>query len=63
MSQAQVIILKHCIFVQIKLVINPFPFCFQFNDYEFPSLSGGRIVRIATHPDYQGVSTREQNHL
>ena len=30
---------------------------FQFNDYEFPSLSGGRIVRIATHPDYQGVSS------
>ena len=27
----------------------------QFNDYEFPSLSGGRIVRIATHPDYQGM--------
>ena len=31
-------------------------FLFQFNDYEFPSLSGGRIVRIATHPDYQSVS-------
>eukprot|EP00729_Bicosta_minor_P007993 gene7993-4888_t len=25
----------------------------QFQDAEFPSLSGARIVRIATHPDYQ----------
>ncbi|XP_067143398.1 RNA cytidine acetyltransferase [Centruroides vittatus] len=25
----------------------------QFQDNEFPSLSGVRIVRIATHPDYQ----------
>jgi ribosomal protein S18 acetylase RimI-like enzyme len=25
----------------------------QFQDPEFASLSGGRIVRIATHPDYQ----------
>jgi N-acetyltransferase 10 len=25
----------------------------QFSDSEFPSLSGARIVRIATHPDYQ----------
>lgn len=28
--------------------------CFQ--DEQFPSLSGARIVRIATHPDYQSVS-------
>ncbi|XP_077994185.1 RNA cytidine acetyltransferase-like isoform X2 [Glandiceps talaboti] len=27
----------------------------QFQDNEFPSLSGGRVVRIATHPDYQGM--------
>ena len=27
----------------------------QFNDYDFAGLSGGRIVRIATHPDFQGV--------
>ena len=27
----------------------------QFNDHEFAGLSGGRIVRIATHPDFQGV--------
>eukprot|EP00041_Stephanoeca_diplocostata_P033631 m.1116422 g.1116422 ORF g.1116422 m.1116422 type:complete len:1015 (+) comp24376_c0_seq2:198-3242(+) len=27
----------------------------QFQDDEFPHLSGGRIVRIATHPDYQGM--------
>ncbi|KAK6190666.1 hypothetical protein SNE40_002478 [Patella caerulea] len=26
----------------------------QFQDHDFPSLSGARIVRIATHPDYQG---------
>lgn len=25
----------------------------QFNDREFPKLAGGRIVRIATHPNYQ----------
>jgi N-acetyltransferase 10 len=25
----------------------------QFQDKDFPSLSGGRVVRIATHPDYQ----------
>ena len=28
----------------------------QFNDHDFGGLSGGRIVRIATHPDFQGVS-------
>ncbi|XP_031549437.1 RNA cytidine acetyltransferase-like [Actinia tenebrosa] len=27
----------------------------QFNDHEFASLSGGRVVRIATHPDFQGM--------
>ncbi|XP_060086378.1 RNA cytidine acetyltransferase-like [Ylistrum balloti] len=27
----------------------------QFQDHDFPGLSGGRIVRIATHPDYQGM--------
>lgn len=27
----------------------------QYQDYDFPRLSGARIVRIATHPDYQGV--------
>ncbi|XP_067044164.1 RNA cytidine acetyltransferase-like [Acropora muricata] len=27
----------------------------QFNDHEFAGLSGGRIVRIATHPDFQGM--------
>lgn len=27
----------------------------QFNDSDFGSLSGGRIVRIATHPDFQKV--------
>ncbi|XP_070553910.1 RNA cytidine acetyltransferase-like [Ptychodera flava] len=27
----------------------------QFQDHEFPSLSGVRVVRIATHPDYQGM--------
>ncbi|KAM7435703.1 N-acetyltransferase 10 [Porites harrisoni] len=27
----------------------------QFNDHDFAGLSGGRIVRIATHPDFQGM--------
>ncbi|KAG8222693.1 hypothetical protein J437_LFUL002750, partial [Ladona fulva] len=27
----------------------------QFQDPDFPSLSGARVVRIATHPDYQGM--------
>jgi len=27
----------------------------QFNDHDFPGLSGARIVRIATHPDFQGM--------
>lgn len=27
----------------------------QYQDPDFPKLSGARIVRIATHPDYQGV--------
>lgn len=27
----------------------------QYQDADFPRLSGARIVRIATHPDYQGV--------
>lgn len=27
----------------------------QYQDQDFPMLSGARIVRIATHPDYQGV--------
>lgn len=35
----------------------------QFQDDDFPSLSGVRIVRIATHPDYQGVSLWELNSI
>jgi N-acetyltransferase 10 len=27
----------------------------QFQDNDFPRLAGGRVVRIATHPDYQGM--------
>lgn len=27
----------------------------QYQDADFPRLCGARIVRIATHPDYQGV--------
>ena len=27
----------------------------QFQDHQFAQLSGARIVRIATHPDFQGV--------
>jgi len=33
----------------------PWTIAQQFQDQDFPSLSGARIVRIATHPDYQGV--------
>lgn len=28
----------------------------QFQDPDFGGLSGGRVVRIAVHPDYQGVT-------
>lgn len=31
----------------------------QFNDQEFPKLAGVRVVRIATHPNYQRVSRLE----
>ncbi|PIK41706.1 putative N-acetyltransferase 10-like [Apostichopus japonicus] len=27
----------------------------QFQDNDFPRLSGARVIRIATHPDYQGM--------
>jgi len=27
----------------------------QFQDKDFPGLSGARVLRIATHPDYQGM--------
>ena len=27
----------------------------QFQDFEFCGLSGARVVRIATHPDFQGM--------
>lgn len=27
----------------------------QYQDTDFPKLAGARIVRIATHPDYQGM--------
>ncbi|WAR02866.1 NAT10-like protein [Mya arenaria] len=28
---------------------------YYLHDHDFPSLSGARVVRIATHPDYQGM--------
>lgn len=34
----------------------PWKFCEQFRDTVFPSLSGARIVRIATHPSAMRVS-------
>lgn len=37
--------------------MNPPLFSLQFQDPEFGSLSGGRVVRIAVNPDYQGVRT------
>lgn len=33
----------------------PWTIAQQFQDPDFPKLSGARIVRIATHPEYQGV--------
>ena len=33
----------------------PWKFCEQFQDKEFPTLSGARIVRIATHPNAMKV--------
>jgi hypothetical protein len=33
----------------------PWKFCEQFRDTVFPSLSGARIVRIATHPNAMEV--------
>ena len=41
--------------VSVNRTIGPTLVSFQFQDHDFPSLSGARIVRIATHPDYQGV--------
>lgn len=32
----------------------------QFQDVNFPQLCGARIVRIATHPDYQGMGYGKQ---
>lgn len=32
----------------------------QFQDSEFASLSGGRVVRIAVNPDYQGVRSNKR---
>lgn len=37
-----------------KLILNPLLLS-QFQDPEFGTLSGGRVVRIAVNPDYQGV--------
>ena len=36
----------------------PWTIAQQYQDEEFPSLAGARVVRIATHPDYQSVSIR-----
>jgi len=33
----------------------PWTIAQQYQDEDFPSLSGARIVRIATHPNYHGV--------
>ena len=35
----------------------PWKFCEQYQDTVFPSLSGARIVRIATHPDDMKVTS------
>ncbi|KAL0273043.1 UNVERIFIED_CONTAM: hypothetical protein PYX00_005816 [Menopon gallinae] len=43
----------------------PWTMAQQYQDEDFPMLSGARIVRIATHPDYQGMGygTRALNLL
>lgn len=33
----------------------PWNVCEQFGDRDFPQLRGARIIRIATHPNYQKV--------
>ncbi|XP_043684536.1 RNA cytidine acetyltransferase isoform X4 [Vespula pensylvanica] len=33
----------------------PWTIAQQYQDQDFPTLAGARIVRIATHPDYQGM--------
>lgn len=38
----------------------PWTIAQQFQDEDFPSLSGARIVRIATHPDYQRMEYGSQ---
>ncbi|WJX27399.1 hypothetical protein P8452_16218 [Trifolium repens] len=38
----------------------PWKFCEQFKDTVFPSLSGARIVRIATHPSAMGLGYGSQ---
>ncbi len=35
----------------------------QFQDYDFGHLSGARVVRIATHPDYQRVFQIQEKHV
>lgn len=34
----------------------------QFSDSDFPKLAGARVVRIATHPNYQRVLLKVKNH-
>lgn len=34
----------------------PWNVCEQFGDKDFPQLCGARIIRIATHPNYQRVN-------
>ncbi|XP_067937796.1 RNA cytidine acetyltransferase-like [Watersipora subatra] len=33
----------------------------QFQDHQFPQMSGARVVRIATHPDFQGMGYGKQS--
>jgi N-acetyltransferase 10 len=40
----------------------PWTISAQFQDNDFPSLAGARIVRIATHPDYQRVLFQSYFH-
>ena len=49
----------HCLLACVIIAVVTFSMTLtvhmQFTDEEFASLSGARVVRIATHPDFQGM--------
>lgn len=48
---------QHTSFFSCSANMNLLLLSLQFQDSEFAGLSGGRVVRIAVNPDYQGVRT------